>query len=588
MERAAHPLPEGVDISGAEPGRYGGVFVMTESTSPKTFNQLVMADASSASAQRLLQSGLVDWNPVREQHVPALATSWEVGEDGRTYDFHLRRGVRWSDGEPFTADDVVFTFDAIFAVAKDPLTGEPLREAATGRPQWRYPNRYTGQYTIAGQPIAYEKLDDHTVRFRTAEVYAPFINDIGFVWIMPRHRLETAWREGTLQQQWSTQTAIQRPGDIVGTGPFVLHAFVPGERLVLRPNPHYWRADRLGQRLPYLDYLIYRYVADMNTATMLFATGQSDAAGIPAADMAWVPRYASTYDFTLHEQGPDTGIFFVWFNQHRGSDPTGKPYVAPHKLAWFTDRRFRQATLLGLNREGLVRGVFLGRAEPLHSVISPANRKWHNPDVPRYPYDPQRARALLSEAGFRWREDGTLEDPQGHAVEYSLLTYEGSQRVAAVASTWVENMRDLGIRVRVTVADFGAVLKSTDTTFDYDACIIGFTGGGDPSGGKAMYRSDGTHHLWYPEQPEPATDWERRIDAILDEQERTLDEQQRIALIHEMQAIFAEELPMLFLVSPHAFSGIRNRWRNVQVPASGSILWNMDELWLDNTAGASR
>ena len=491
--------------------------------------------------------------------MPELAKSWEVSADNRAYTFHLRRGVRWSDGQPFSADDVIFTFDAIF----DP----------------RYPNRYSQQYTIAGEPLRYEKLDAHTVRFTTADVYAPFLNDIGFVAVLPKHRLQPFFDAGTLQKQWTSQTAITAPEDIVGTGPFRLYAYRPGERMVLAPNPHYWRADSDGQRLPYVDFLIAKFVPNQNTETVLFATGQTDAADINVTDVVWVDKAAETYDFSVHDRGPATGISFIWFNQHPGSGEDGASYLPAHKLRWFRDPRFRQAILYGLDRPGLIKAVYFGRARPLDTIISPANRRWHNADTRRYPFDPGRSRALLSEAGFERDSDGVLRDAEGHTVEFELLASEGSQTASGISTSLIENMRDIGIKVTLNFLDFGTLINRVSDTFEYEAAMMGFTGGGDPSGGKAIYRSDGRLHLWFPEQTEPATPWEARIDAIMDAQERTLEETERVALIHELQEIFSEELPLIFLITPNAYAGIKNKWQNVEVPAIGSVTWNLDELW---------
>jgi peptide/nickel transport system substrate-binding protein len=559
VERAQYPLPEDVEITQSPPGHYGGIFVRSDAQEPKTFNPLVAEDAYSGQAIDLLLSGLSRYDPLEEKVVPALAKSWEISADNQTYTFHLRRGVRWSDGQPFTADDVIFTFDAIF--------------------DKRYPNRYAQQFTMAGQPLQYVKVDDATVRFITPAIYAPFLFDISSVSLLPRHQLQAALADGSLQKQWTSQTAIHAPEAIVCTGPFRLLSYRPGERMVLVPNPHYWRADKNGQRLPYVDFLISKFVPNRNTETVLFATGQTDAATIGVTDVAWVTRAAKTYHFTVYDRGPDAGISFIWFNQDPGQRD-GKPFVPPYKLKWFQNPQFRQAVLYGLDRPGLIKAVYFGRARPLDTIISPANRKWHNPNTRTYPYDPAKARALLQEAGFRRRPDGSLEDAEGHPVEFELLASEGNQTNLGVATTLMENLRVLGIKVTLTMLDFGALVSRITNTFDYEAAMMGFTGGGDPSGGKAVYRSDGRLHVWYPEQPQPATDWEARIDVLLDEQERTLDEPRRIALFHAIQAIFSEQLPLLFLVTPNAYAGIKNRWQNVRVPPLDSILWNIDEFWL--------
>jgi peptide/nickel transport system substrate-binding protein len=566
-ERASYPVPADADISKTEPGHYGGVFVSSMSQEPKTFNPTIIEDAYSAAAIAPLVSTLTGYDPIEEKVIPGLAESWDISEDNKTYTMHLRRGIRWSDGEPFTADDVIFTFDAIF--------------------DKRYPNRLSQQYTIAGRPLRYEKLDEHTVRFTTAEIYAPFLTDIGFAEILPRHKLQASFDDGTLQKQWTNQTAIDHPEEIVGMGPFRLVSYRPGERMVLAPNPHYWRADRDGQRLPYVDFLIVQFVPSTNATTVLFATGQTDVIDpdtFSVSDVAWVNKAANTYDFTVHDLGASPDISFIWFNQKPGNGPDGKPYVTPYKLAWFRDRRFRQAIEYGIDRPGIIKAVYFGRARPLNTIISPADRKWHNPDTVTYPYDPGKARALLEGAGFRYRADGTLEDAEGHPVEFELITSEGVQRRTEIATSFMENMKALGITVRLSYLDFGTLVDKTSNSFDYEAGMMGFTGGGDPSGGKAIYRSDGRLHVWDPGQPKPATPWEARIDELMDEQERTLDESRRIELIRQMQAIFSEELPLNFLVVRDAYAGIKNKWRNVRVPPFGSLAWNLDELWDEESA----
>lgn len=577
-ERGKYPLPEGVEIAQCEVGKYGGVFVLCSAQEPKTFNPLISPDLYSSQAISLLLSTLVTYDPIKDETVPALAESWTVSPDGKSYTFKIRKGIKFSDGVEITADDVIFTFQAIFAPQTD-KNGNPILDKQTGKPLLKYPSRYAGQYTISGEPVKFEKIDSHTVRFTTKTVYAPFLIDIGFIEIMPKHALYKDFEDGTLNEAWSTKTAIDTPEKIVSSGPYMLYNFKPGERMTLCPNPHYWRADKAGNRLPYMDYLIYKFVADANTGTILFATGQCDAASVSANDYAWVKNYANTYDFKIYERGPDTSIQFIWFNLNPNKDEKGKPYVDPVKLKWFSDKRFRQAVMSAIDRDGLIRGVWFGRAQKLNGIISPANKKWHNPNTRKYAYDTNLSMKLFNEAGFKLDREGYLRDSAGNRVKFDFLVAENSQNSTTIATTFVDNMKAVGIEVRLTFLDFGTIVSKIDNTFDYDSALMGFTGGGDPSGGKAIYRSDGFLHVWNPRQKSPATDWEKRVDELMDLQETTLDEAERKKLIFKMQDIFSEELPLLYLITPMSYSGIQSKWRNIKVPPTGSIIWNLDELY---------
>ena len=579
--RGQYPLPEDAETAKCAVGKYGGIFVLAAAQEPKTFNPLMSSDVYSSTIISMILSPLISYDPFTDEPIPALAKSWEVSDEGKTYTFHLREGVKFSDGVEITADDVVFTFDAIFAPQLDE-SGNPKLDPQTGKPLLLNPSRYAGQYTIGGEPIKYRKIDKYTVEFRTKKTYAPFLIDIGFIEILPSHKLRPILEKGELSQAWTTQTAILSPEEMVSSGPFKIFSYKPGERLVLEPNPHYWRADSAGNRLPYIDFLIYKFVADANTSTILFATGQCDAASVSANDYAWVKEYAETYQFKIIERGPDSGIFFMWFNQNPGKNEKGEPFIGPHKLKWFSNKKFRQAVMCAIDRGGLIKSVWFGRAAKLNSIISPANKKWHNPDVKKYEYSPDSSRKLFKEAGFHYGSNGRLYDAENNPVEFELIVADGSQNSTAMSTTFVENMRAVGISVKMKFMDFGALVSKIDNSFDYDASMMGFTGGGDPSGGKAIYRSDGFLHIWNPRQKKPATEWERRVDEIMDAQEIEMDPAARKKLIFEMQKIFAEELPMLYLVTPLSYSGIAEKWKNVRVPPTGSVIWNIDELFTED------
>lgn len=570
--RSTYPLPEDAELSTSAPGTTGSIFITTESNEPTSFNPMVIEDAASSEISGLMLSGLTTIDPVTQEVVPALAKSWEISPDRKVYTFHLRKGLRWSDGKPLTADDIIFSFDAIMSSTPDPKTGEPFP---------RFPNRYIQQFTIDGKPLRYEKVDETTIRFITPELYAPFLNDVGSINILPKHQLDPYFQDGTLLKKWTVETALNHTSELLSCGPFQLLSYRPGDRLILKPNPHYWRSDQRGQRLPYIDLYVVKFVKDVNAELVNFSTGLTESSNVSASDVGWVKRGEGTYGYTIHDRGPSSNISFIWFNQKPGTDDKGKPYVEPHKLKWFQDRRFRQALSYGFDRQGIIEGVYFGRAQPLHSIISSANLKWHNPNTRQFNFNRPIALALLKEAGFLKKEDQLLYDAAGHVVEFEILMPQGSATTPQIISSFKEDMRELGIQIKISPIDFGTLIAKTSQTFDYEASIMGFTGGGDPSGGKVIYLSSGRMHLWNPNQKTPATPWEKRVDELMALQEKEFDPVKRKLVIDEMQNIFAEERPLLFLVTPNTYLGLKNKWKNTLVNKSGFITYRIEELWAE-------
>jgi peptide/nickel transport system substrate-binding protein len=574
------PLPEDAETVPFAPGEPGALFVETAAGDIATLNPLVSEDNSSSSVIGRFLESLTTLDTTSGEIIPRLAKSWEISPDGLVFTFHLREGLVWSDGEPFTAADVEFTWrDAFYTKELDPATGQPVVDAETGRPRLRFPSRPAYFQMIEGQEVRVEALDRYTVRFTLPQVYAPFLLFGGGVEILPKHILQPHVEKGTLLDAWSINTAINSPRELVGMGPFLLESYRPGERIVFRRNPNYWRRDSAGRRLPYISRIVTRIVGDTNASNVAFAQGRTDAEGIQPDNVTWISAAAEDRDFTVHDLGPSNATSFVWFNLRPGADPDGKPFVAPHKQAWFTDVRFRQALSYAVNRQGIVDGVFAGRAAPLHGYVNLKNRNWHNPDVRRFDYDPERARALLAEAGFVRRGE-RLFDAGGQPVEFELMTNNNSNLRTEMATVFAENMAALGIRVELQFIDFNTIIRRTSESFNYEACLLGLGGGApDPYASKDILMSDGRLHFWNPQQARPATEWEARIDELMRQIGRELDNDKRRAAFFEVQEIIAEQQPMIFLVTAKEFVGLKNRWRNVTPTPLGGVLWNFDALW---------
>ena len=562
--RAPLPIPKDAAVSQATPGTPGGFFVQTVIGDLATLNPMVAEDAASSSAISLMSGAMVEYDWVNEEVIPGLAKSWDVSADQKTYTFYLREGVYWSDGEPFNADDVLFSYQAYY--------------------DKRFPNRTRFQITINGQPCKIEKLGPLTIRVTTPEVYAPFLLFVAGVSILPQHKLAPFYHDSTLLKQWSIRTAKNNPQALASLGPYVLQSYRPGERITFIRNPNYYKVDRASMRLPYADYVIMKIVPDRNAGVAAFAQGQIDAESIAPGDLAWVQRTAKKHDFRILNRGPSPNTTFLWLNLNPGYDANGKPFVPPYKQAWFQQPQFRQALLYGLDRQGLVDGVLHGRGVILHTTVSPANRKWYNPNTPQYPYDPQKAKTLLLNQGFTYSDgigsNSKLLDAQGRHVSFTLITNKENDIRTEIATVFKENMAALGIEVILRFIDFNTLVVKISDAFDYEACLLGFGGGaGDPAASKDIYSTGGRLHQWNPSQETPSTDWEARIDELMQRQAATLNFAERKQYFDEVQVIMSEQLPLIPLITPNAYIGIQKRWQNVEVPPMGGLIWNLEELW---------
>ncbi len=574
------PIPEDALVADFPTGVHGATLIETLPGDLATLNPLINESmAGSAVIGRILDS-LTTLDPVTGVVIPHLAKSWDISADNLRYTFHLRRGVHWSDGQPFAADDVTFTWQCFFAKQIDPETGEPLLDE-NGRVRYRYPSRSTFSQQINGQEPLIEKVDDYTVRFTLPEVYAPFLLFGGGQSILPKHVLRDAFERGALLDAWSVNTAINEPWTIVGLNQFVLESYRPGERIVFASNPNYWKVNPAGERLPYIKRIITKIVKDVNSSNVAFAQGQTDFETIAPDNVAWVQRGEERFDYTVLDMGPSNTTNFVWFNLNPNKNADGVSYVAPHKLKWFSDKRFRQAISHGIDREGIIRGVFFNRANILHGYVSPKNKFWYNDDVRKYPYSPETSQALFKAMGFTL-DRGKLFDAAGNPVSFSLMTNSNNGLRVEMATVFKENMAYLGIEVELQFLDFNTIITKTSDSLDYEACMLGLGGGApDPFAGKDILMSGGRLHQWYPQQPDPATEWEARIDELMIKIGRHTDVALRKKYYFEVQEILAEQQPMIFLVSAKDYVGYRNRWYNITPTPLGGLTWNLESLWAE-------
>jgi peptide/nickel transport system substrate-binding protein len=563
---SGHELPQPPLISKADAGQRGGRFNLALAGNPQTFNPLFAFDGASDSITRLLFGSLINLDLVTHEAGPGLAESWSVEPDSKTWTFKLRHGVRWSDGTPLTAADVVFTWNEVMY-----------------NPNY---NQFTYElFRIHGTNFSVTSLDDFTVRVVTPDVFAPFVEYFGSVAILPRHTLQIAAREGRFQRAYALSTNT-RPEKIIGSGPYRLKDIQPGRSILLEANPEYWVTDQQGRRLPYFDEVAFLLAGRTNEAAM-FLNGKSDACdNVRPEQIAFFKQASLGGRFRLLELGAGTERDFIWFNQNTGTNIQGKPIVNPAKLKWFKNKKFHQAVSCALNRDRMAREAYNGSAQPIQGFLSTENPRWNNPNIPRYDYNPARAKALLAEIGIQDRKgNGTLEDTDGNPIEILFNSNLGNPMREKAALMIQEDLKKIGINLTYVRVDFPTLIEKVNKTFDYECALMGLGGGGvDPASQLNVLRSSEELHQWFPFQRTPATDWEARIDALMEAQMRTLDFPERKKAFDEVQAILAEELPMIYTVSPFTSAAIRSDIGNIRpsVLTPYRVTWNLDHLYFKN------
>ena len=520
---------------------------------PQTWNRLLAIDMMTYVITERIHGALVRVNRQTQQVEPELAESWSFSEDGRTLTFRLRSGVRFSDGTPFTAEDVAFTFRALH----DPDVGSPLAANAQ----------------VDGEPLRPEVVDPLTVRFRfpwrTAEVLRLFDS----LYVLPRHRLEAALDDGNFVSELGIGAEAEA---VVGLGPFVVERYLPGQRVVLRANPYYWKRGPRSERLPRLEGIIFEILPDSNARMLRLLAGELDLQGELSPEDFVSLRKRGLFDLRLLNLGPSMSPVRLWFNLNPDSP------VSEEKRAWFKEVKFRQAISLAIDRSSIVEAVYHGLASSALGPVSPANRWWRNEKLTPPTMDRQQARRILTEAGFQWDADEILHGPEGLPVRFTLVTNSENRDRSRMAALIQEDLAKIGIEMHLTTLDFASLMGRLFRSYDYDACLLGIDQTDpDPSAALPFWLSRGALHLWHPSQAQPATPWEARIDSLMEQQMRTLDPAARKALFDEVQAILADKKPVITLVVPHALVGVSNRVKNLKAtPFWHSTLWNSEELFL--------
>jgi len=540
-------------------GKYGGYLYLATTSDPKSFNPILAKETSTTQITSLIFEGLTRINAETLEVEPNLASRWDVSSDGKVWTFYLRKDVKWNDGEEFTADDVVFTFNQLIYNPQIPSSAGDILK-------------------IEGKPFKVEKIDKYTVRFTLPGVYAPFLMAMGQE-ILPKHKLEEIVKQGKFNTAWTLAEDLQ---NIVGTGPFMLKKYIPGQLIELKRNPYYWRKDKQGNQLPYLEGVRFIVVQNQDTALLKFLDKEVDYYPMRGEDFPLLKPLEKKEGFKIYLSGPAFGSNFIVFNQNIEVNPrTKKPYVKPYKLKWFCDKRFRQAISYALDRKSMIDIVLNGFGYPQYGPMSPSSGYFYNPDVHTYPYNPDKARQLLVGMGLMDRnKDGFLEDEQGHRVEFNLYTNAENPIRIKICEIIKHDLKKIGIKVNFLPLEFNNLVSKLVADYDWEAVVIGFTGGIEPHFGSNVWLSSGHLHAWYPKQKSPATWWEKELDEIFVKGVQILNKKERKELYDKWQEIASDELPLIYTVLAESMFAIRNKFGNLKPTPYGGAFHNIEKIYI--------
>lgn len=546
-------------------GKYGGQFrSSTIGEGPKTFNPWASNDATSSSMSELMFDGLVTIDAYTGQVIPRLAKSFQVKSEGREYIIKMRKGVKWSDGKPITADDVVFTFNEI---VKKGLGNPSVRD----------------NLLVEGEFPKVEKIDDYTVRFSTKKPFAPFLRQIGVV-IAPKHILKPIADKGAREFEafWGVTTP---PEKFVTSGPFMLERYVPAQRVVFKRNPNYYFVNKEGNKLPYLDKYIIYIVGDLNNEMLKFIGCETDLLTVRGKDIDTIKNLSRRLDIKIYNLGADTGSMFLAFNLNTRKNKEGNYYVNPIKQKWFNDDNFRKAVDWAIDRDDLILNILNGVGQPLFTAESLESIYLNKKLEYGHKKDIKKAKEFLRESGFYWNKKGELFDKYGNRVEFTLLTSAGQTEREYTGVMIKEDLERIGIKVNFRPIEFNALVGKLSNTLDWEAVIIGLTGNPtEPNSGKNVWKSTGALHLFNQRTPnDKNTDllsWEKELDKLFEEGAMEMDFNKRKKIYDKYQEIVYDKLPFIYLYSNIRIYAIKDRFGNIAPTPLGGMVHNIEEIYV--------
>ncbi|OOC42127.1 ABC transporter substrate-binding protein [Thermosipho sp. 1074] len=547
-------------------GKPGGQFVLGTLSGPKTVNDVTAKETSSTDVIEMFMSyggTLIERHGVDMKFYPAIAESWEgprlTADGGMEVIWHIRKGVKFSDGQPLTADDIVFTLNEIYTNPDIPSSMQDVLKSTHGY-----------------LPKA-EKIDDYTVRMYYPEPFRLAFRYLGGMYIFPKHIAEEYVKNGNFQEFWTVDSINK--GEVVGLGPYIPVEYVPDQYIKFVKNPYYWKKDANGNPLPYFDEVIYKIISNQDAMRLAFENGEIDVYGPRGTEFAELKEKEKELNIVVTTAGPAFGTLFITFNWNTPD---------PIKRKWFRNEYFRKAVAYAIDKESIIDTLYNGLAIPQWSPVSMSSPYYNEDVVTKYEFDLDLARAMLEMGGFTWDENGQLIDEDGNPVKFLLTTNAGNRVREGAANIIQDALKKLGMDVTFTPIDFNTLVQKLLNTGDWESIIIGLTGGDEPQSGANVWKVDAGLHFWNysPDTAEYVDkndyylpDWELEIDKIFKENVAILDENIVKDYFARFQQLVSEHLPLIYTVNQLRMYAYRANLRNVKIGPLGGTTWNIYEEW---------
>jgi peptide/nickel transport system substrate-binding protein len=499
-----------VDYRQGGPSAFGDTIILGSIGDASSMIPNITGDSASHEIGGFIYNGLVkydkDFNIVGD-----LAESWEIPKDELSITFHLRKGVKWHDGKEFTAHDVLFTYHFMI----DPKTPTP----------------YAGDFLLVKKA---EILDRYTFRISYEKPFAPALISWG-MWILPRHLLEG--------KDVRTSPLNRRP---VGTGPYLFRQWKTGEKIELEANPNYFEGR------PYTQKVLYRIIPDSATLFLELKSGGADWTGLSPMQ---------------YQRQTDTEEFRENFRKYKYLS-SGYTYLGFNlKDSRFRDKRVRQALAYAIDKEEIIKVVLLGLGVEATGPYKPDT--WvYNPRVKRYPHDPERAKQLLAEAGWKDLDGDGIVEKDGVPFRFTILTNQGNEERKMTAEIIQKRLETVGVKAEIRIAEWASFINFFIKNRRFETVLLGWSTGQDPD----------LYEIWHSSKTLPdefnfVSYQNPEVDRFIEEGRHTFDKKRRKAYYDRIQEILAEDVPYLFLYTPFSLPVIHARFKGIE-PAPTGISYN--------------